>query len=65
MKLANSWFTRRATQDTRTNIAQLPAIVASGPNIQSQPDKEGKEEQNGETYFEVGVTPVGGDEVVG
>jgi len=62
---ATTWFAKEIVQDTRTNISQLPVIVAVGPNVQTEPDKQDKERHQSQKVFEVGKTKIGGDEVVG
>jgi len=61
MRQATRWFNKRVTQDVRTNVSQLPILAVYGPNIQSKPDNK----QNGaDKPFQVGVSEVGGEEVV-
>ena len=62
MSNSGRWFKAQSEQNIRTNLAQLPVIAGFGPNIQTQPNKDDHSEVS---FFEVCVSEVGGDEVVG
>ena len=63
MKRSDRWFTEKAVQDTRTNVATLPVLARVGPDNPSEPTSD-RNEKN-ERYFEVGKSKVGEEEVIG
>lgn len=63
MKKADRWFQTQASQDTRTRVSILPVLAKVGPDSPAEPHRN--ENSKGESYFEVGKSEIGGDEVVG
>ena len=63
MKRSIRWFNQRSTQNTRTRIADLPILISTGPSAQI--NEERRVNEDGDEFFVVGESEVGGEEVVG
>jgi hypothetical protein len=63
MKRSDRWFNERAVQDTRLRVSTLPVLARVGPDNPVEPHRD--KNSKGNSYFKVGKTEVGGEEVVG
>ena len=59
---SSQWYSNKSRQSLLSNVPKVPVIVRSGSNADSTERKRTKSE---EKHFVVGVTLIGGEEVVG
>ncbi len=59
----NVWFQKNSQQSVFMKVATLPVVNRSGP-VQAITEYA-KPKKPSETYFTVGETPIGGEEIVG
>jgi len=58
------WIDSNMRENTVSRVSELPTVIRSGPNRATEQAPRQKNEDDDE-FFVVGVTPVGGSEVVG
>ena len=64
MKASRNWFNDRYGQSINRDVATIPTIARNGVNEKPPPERRDTND-DGQKFFVVGETEVGGEEVVG
>jgi hypothetical protein len=62
MRRSTKWFQAKSQQDTLANFAKVRTIVKTGPQMKTEP--KSPIDPEGNRYFVVGKSEIGGEEVV-
>jgi len=62
-RMSTNWFKAKASQSTSAGMSRLSTLAQTGPTPKTETRNRLKDEE-GNTFFLVGVSEIGGEEIV-
>jgi hypothetical protein len=63
-RISTNWFKIKSDQQTATNVSRLPVIARTGPTPDTASRENREQDQEGNSFFVVGKSEIGGEEII-